>query len=410
MATNKHKDAAALFELIDKSTLKVPKGAGALKIPSWWSSKTNPATATLSPSPVAKTPAVRPVMLTAPAAPETPAPSYAPTPLFAHGDIPTGQEAPAKSIVPTAPAIAPPATPLTSVPATPTTSATPQPNSEFRIQNSELPAPAPVAPKITPVATAPAAPTFRPPAKPAAAPIRPIAAAATPKPIGVFAPATMDPNAASRRSNMANQKQALLRTPVWAVIGLATIAALILGLGIYLLPHKSSTDLPPLLQDSRGPILGAHTVHDDTPGTRIAESAPAPTHPDTPIAKTPDPAPTPAPEAGQVMDEKDVQRSANLRYLIIASHPYSQPDIAKRNAKFLADHGVSVALAPQKPSAKTGLPTTILLISVEGFPGMTDAAEAFRKKVVEIGKLHPDFKRNHNNSVWNDAYFSTVKR
>ena len=41
MATNKRKDAAALFELIDKSTLKVPKGAGSLKIPSWWSSKTN---------------------------------------------------------------------------------------------------------------------------------------------------------------------------------------------------------------------------------------------------------------------------------------------------------------------------------------------------------------------------------
>lgn len=43
MATNKRKDAAALFELLDKSTLRVPKNAtGALKIPSWWSSKTNP--------------------------------------------------------------------------------------------------------------------------------------------------------------------------------------------------------------------------------------------------------------------------------------------------------------------------------------------------------------------------------
>ncbi|MCL2647359.1 MAG: hypothetical protein FWD61_10215, partial [Phycisphaerales bacterium] len=43
MATNKRKDAAALFELIDKSTLKVPKGGGggSLKIPSWWSSKSN---------------------------------------------------------------------------------------------------------------------------------------------------------------------------------------------------------------------------------------------------------------------------------------------------------------------------------------------------------------------------------
>lgn len=38
MATNKRKDAAALFELLDKSTLKVPKsGSGPLKIPNWWS-------------------------------------------------------------------------------------------------------------------------------------------------------------------------------------------------------------------------------------------------------------------------------------------------------------------------------------------------------------------------------------
>src|SRR3954464_5804487 len=43
MAINKRKDAAALFELLDNSTLKVPKNAGSLKIPSWWSSKTNPA-------------------------------------------------------------------------------------------------------------------------------------------------------------------------------------------------------------------------------------------------------------------------------------------------------------------------------------------------------------------------------
>src|SRR5438094_1314908 len=68
MAINKRKDAAALFELIDKSTLKVPKNAGALKIPSWWSSKTNPpaqptpnADAELTDSAIAKaTPVAKP--------------------------------------------------------------------------------------------------------------------------------------------------------------------------------------------------------------------------------------------------------------------------------------------------------------------------------------------------------------
>ena len=50
MSTNKRKESAALFELLDKKlTLKVPKSAGSLKIPSWWSSKTNPAPVALPP-------------------------------------------------------------------------------------------------------------------------------------------------------------------------------------------------------------------------------------------------------------------------------------------------------------------------------------------------------------------------
>ncbi|MGC8559978.1 MAG: hypothetical protein ACP5O1_04790 [Phycisphaerae bacterium] len=44
MASNKKKDAAALYELLDKSTLKVTRKPGApLKIPSWWSGRNNPA-------------------------------------------------------------------------------------------------------------------------------------------------------------------------------------------------------------------------------------------------------------------------------------------------------------------------------------------------------------------------------
>ncbi len=54
MATNKRKDSAALFELIDKSTLRVPKNAtGALKIPTWWSSKGNPPTKMAASAPAA---------------------------------------------------------------------------------------------------------------------------------------------------------------------------------------------------------------------------------------------------------------------------------------------------------------------------------------------------------------------
>ena len=43
MASNKKKDAAALYELLDKSTLKVTRKPGTpLKIPSWWSGRNNP--------------------------------------------------------------------------------------------------------------------------------------------------------------------------------------------------------------------------------------------------------------------------------------------------------------------------------------------------------------------------------
>lgn len=46
MAANKKKDAAALYELLDKSTLNVTRKPGApLKIPSWWSARNNPAQA-----------------------------------------------------------------------------------------------------------------------------------------------------------------------------------------------------------------------------------------------------------------------------------------------------------------------------------------------------------------------------
>jgi hypothetical protein len=46
MAANKKKDAAALYELLDKSTLNVTRKPGSpLKIPSWWSARNNAAQA-----------------------------------------------------------------------------------------------------------------------------------------------------------------------------------------------------------------------------------------------------------------------------------------------------------------------------------------------------------------------------
>lgn len=96
------KDAAALFEVVEKSTLKLPKSTPAVEVPSWWSSKTNPpaaANATVgerlptqgihTPPPMADKPAAtppgaasvtrfarpaEPAPVAAPGAPSTPAP------------------------------------------------------------------------------------------------------------------------------------------------------------------------------------------------------------------------------------------------------------------------------------------------------------------------------------------------
>lgn len=83
MATNKNKDSAALFELIGKSTLKVPKG-GSLKIPAWWSSRSN------EPRPEGTAPAM-PASAAAPATPEAAAvpvqPVRQPAGVFAPADM-----------------------------------------------------------------------------------------------------------------------------------------------------------------------------------------------------------------------------------------------------------------------------------------------------------------------------------
>lgn len=73
MATNKRKEAPALFELLDKSTLRVPKSnAGSLKIPTWWSNR-NPRRPEMPPDE------------NAPPTPDQPQPPI--TPPFASGPV-----------------------------------------------------------------------------------------------------------------------------------------------------------------------------------------------------------------------------------------------------------------------------------------------------------------------------------
>lgn len=340
MATNKRKDAAALFELIDKSTLKIPKNAGQLKIPSWWSSRNNP------PAPGAD------------AAPEADA-----------SDV--SEEIPAESTPApeaAAPAAADPATP---------------------------PAPAAAPLFDSPPAQTSYTPAIRPPAAKPPAPATPSAAPAETAPIrntgvGVFAPATRDPRNIKARG----------RFPMWAI----AVAVGVLGLGVLAYAtmqgdRKPATPPGPAianngLTENRGPRTGVVPVDD---GANRA----IPTNTNTNANPNPNPLPQPQPQPpqGRIVPIAEVQRTPGMQYLIIVT---AREDVANNNARYLADNGLEVTVGRQR----SGLYS---VMSVQGFARQDAAAEALRKRVVELGKQHPEARRARK-GVYDTAYFATVTK
>jgi hypothetical protein len=68
-------------------------------------------------------------------------------------------------------------------------------------------------------------------------------------------------------------------------------------------------------------------------------------------------------------------------YVFIATS--SSESVTRRNAKFIAEHGVDVAIEKSKDS--------FYLIAAQPYPNNV-AAETMVKKIREIGKLHPDYR------------------
>ncbi|MGN6368803.1 MAG: hypothetical protein ACTHN5_11125, partial [Phycisphaerae bacterium] len=238
----------------------------------------------------------------------------------------------------------------------------------------------------------------------------------------VFAPKTYDPSAANRRTWINSQKGLFARTPPWAVLtaGAAVLALLLLFLFLFIRHHNQSPvattgnpaidlknasgssfaqdrggsqplvppspanggSLLPPAQPRRTPILQENTAPDRTSERAVEENT------DT--------------TEGKVYAPGTVDRDPKLLYIIIASTP--QDDIAQRNAQFIAKNGVDVSIETLKNPR--GRSTMYTLISVKGFPTLSEA-EAYRKRIVQIGHKTLDFQKYRK--AWDDAYATHVK-
>jgi len=379
MATNKNKDAAALFELIDRSTLKVPKNAGALRIPSWWSSKNNPPTepAHAAPTPTAHAPAPTP-------------PANLPT-NNVEAKSPAEPTAPAAPAQPEATAIAPP--PLPPTPPAP----------------SEAPSlftPPAAAPTIAPPpADTAEAPSIRPPAKPPVTPTpAPAVAAAKPRvsPPGVYVPNTLDPAKASRRftgSSAAQMASAAGHAPMahreplpmWVLLAGAALVVMIIAIIMFLvLPGRQRGTPTTGAANNNGALINATDLNPrlDLRGTNNGNAA------TQNRVVPPPPPPPPPPTKARAYEPGQVVRKKELIYLVI--HSDRNLDNARKNAQFIAERGVDVSVE----RSSNGI---FMIMSVQGFPARNEEAEALRKRVIAIGKETVDFKRS--GKTWTDAYF-----
>jgi hypothetical protein len=359
MATNKRKDAAALFELIDKSTLKVPKSGGSLKIPNWWSNKTEPppkegGTARAGAAAQGRSD----VAVAEP--PEAPAPRAVTEPTPAQ---PRLFEPPPANVTPTStPSIRPPLVSVAAVLADPV----------------GVSAASPPSPSSMPASPSTAA-TLRPSASPAGAPSVSAAAGRTIAPAGVAAasgtarvrpaaansPATapvprvlVPPTAENgRKAWMPPRPGSWARGPLWLIIGGAAVLLMVGGGGAILLSRSGGKTAIP----STGPA----TVE-------------------------------PIPIGG-------VTRSADLYYVVVYQTPAGNlkptESVAYKHAKFLVDHGIGVSLERvDLPLGGAGSRTEswYWVVSVKGFASLTEA-KPYRDNIVNIGDaLGP--------GVWKGAY------
>ena len=411
MATNKSKDAAALFELIDKSTLKVPKNAGQLKIPTWWSSKTNP--------PVE-------VQTVAEGTSEGGNADSVGEPSAATGPILDEKPPEAEAILPKAAAVEVVQHRLFDPFANPEASPTIRPPAENQGEIAAESDHKDEVPEVTAAAAVAAvpespseSPSFAPPmpAAPVENPVQKEPSSAAPAPTavrrmppGVFAPQTMDRSTIARRNWVAQQKLKVSHLPLWA-LGAVAATLLILIFGVVLVLRgggqkgtAGSANIPragltpgnnrPRIEDTstrNSGLAGAGVpVLDPRVGNGRAGTNDA------------------ANERARVYGAGEVSRSPDMVYLVISTS--ASEELARRNAEFLAAHDVSVSIEvkvlAKRPSDKKER-RLYVIVAVQGFPKQNDAAEAFRRNVVAIGREHPDAKKTRK-GAWDDAIYAHV--
>lgn len=414
MATNKRKDAAALFELIEKSTLKVPKGGnGALKIPSWWSSKVNPPTV----------PHSHESEETAPAAPEARDTKF-PEPLTPDVDpfekLRTEHATKPEPVDPTA------KPPKESLPVDLPPTAQPQaeesgePQKELNWEELPLPAPgepepeeahtASEAPRVSesssspishPVSSIPAtsiprsgysAPAPTPPTRSTPAYRPPVAVPPTTR---LAAPSYTSSYNAARAGQSQNFIVMMLEAPLWVKASFCTAILVLIGLVVALVTTPSKS------QRSVTPPPAASAV--ETP--RVVAPAKPTVTPDV----IPDSPPPPPSRVGKVVPANAVQRRGDKYYLVLSS--LRSQNAANDIAKFTAENGVDdVTVERHQDRGSDGrIYNNFKVISVEGVTKLDRDAEAMRMRFVEVGRKHPESKQFHK-GIFDDAYFARVTR
>jgi hypothetical protein len=211
---------------------------------------------------------------------------------------------------------------------------------------------------------------------------------------------------------MDQQKRRVARIPPWAIIagaaGVFTLLALILFLALHG-RHKPTPTFPTGV-DLHSSTTGTFSLQNGssqppTPGdTRAPQALLPPKYTPPTLTPTDTDTDTGAPdtaEPGKVFGPGTVERDPKLYYIVIASTPSAS--IAQKNADFLANHGIDVSI--EKRNSPSGHTSLFTLISVKGFPTLTEA-ESYKKKIVLIGHQHPDFVKYRK--VWDDAYAAQI--
>ena len=197
----------------------------------------------------------------------------------------------------------------------------------------------------------------------------------------------------------------LARVPGWIFLaggGGVIILVLLIALGL----RGLSGNTPGTRNRGEDPLANGGVVIPPAPENDTHTAGRDPTNNPKPIPPGDRVAPPPTRVEpiipGKVLPATGVPRAPNLYYLVIVSAPTAK--VAGANAHFLVEHGMSDLTIEQNANG------WFSVISVQGFGKLSDPqADALRKLVIEIGKQHPDFRRQHR-SVYYDAYYRKVSR